>query len=236
MSVWKARRFWTEAREVPAEGGFAVALDGRPLRTPARAPVVVPTEALACALAEEWQAQSEVIDPHSMPRTRMTNSAIDTVARNRAAVFETVAAYGDCDLLCYRASHPEALVARQAAAWDPLLTWAEEALSARLEIAAGVMHRPQPPEALAALRAALDRAGAFELAALHELVALSGSLVIGLRVGAGGADPAALWEVSRLDEHWQAELWGRDDEAEAQAETRREAFLLAAEYHRLARG
>lgn len=233
MTEWKAKRFWKLAEVAPVAGGFAVLLDGRPLRTPARRPAEVPTRALADAIAAEWQAQPEVIDPLAMPHTRTTNSAIDTVAENRVHVIDTIAAYGDTDLLCYRARHPEGLVARQAEIWDPLLDWAEAAISARLEVREGVMHRPQPAAALAALRAAVAAAGPFQLAALHEFVALSGSLVIGLRAAAGDADHEALWAASRLDEIWQSDLWGIDDEAEAQAALRRAAFVDAVRYHRL---
>lgn len=236
MSGWKARRFWSDAQAVPAEGGFAVHLDDRPLRTPARRPVVVPTAALASALAAEWQAQEAEIDAQTMPLTRMVNSAIDTVADNRAHVIDTIAAYGDSDLLCYRAAHPEALVQRQSAEWDPLLDWAAQALGASLTVTQGVMHQPQSPAALVALRAPLEAASALELVALHEWVTLSGSLVIGLRLGAGdGAEAADLWRVSRLDERWQAEVWGSDDDAEQLAATRGAAFEMAARLYRLMR-
>lgn len=233
MTEWTAKRFWKTAEVAPAASGFAVLLDGRPLRTPARRPAEVPTKALAEAIAAEWQAQPEVIDPRAMPLTRTTNSAIDTVAENIAHVIDTIAAYGDADLLCYRAAHPEGLVARQAEIWDPLLDWAESTFSARLKVRTGVMHQPQPPAALAALRKAVVAAGPFQLAALHELVSLSGSLVIGLRAAAGDSDPDTLWTASRLDEIWQSDLWGTDDEAEAQAALRRAAFLDAARYFRL---
>lgn len=234
MAEWTAKRFWKMAEVAPAEGGFQVLLDGRALRTPARRPVEVPTRALASALAAEWQAQPEVIDPRAMPLSRMTNSAIDTVAQNRDHVIDTIAAYGDSDLLCYRAAHPEGLVARQAATWNPLLDWAATTLGARLEVRTGVMHRPQPAAALAALRVAVAARGPFQLAALHELVALSGSLVIGLRAAMGDADIEALWTASCLDEIWQSDLWGTDDEAEALAEQRRAAFFEAEKYCRLA--
>lgn len=233
MAEWTAKRFWKVVEVAPAEGAFQVLLDGRALRTPARRPVAVPAEALARALAAEWQAQPDVIDPRAMPLSRMTNSAIDTVAQNHDHVIDTVAAYGDSDLLCYRAAHPEGLVARQATIWDPLLDWAAAALGARLAVRTGVMHRPQPAAALAALRGAVAAQGPFQLAALHELVALSGSLVIGLRAAAGDADAEALWAASRLDEIWQSDLWGTDDEAEALAARREAAFLDAERYYRL---
>jgi chaperone required for assembly of F1-ATPase len=235
MTEWKARRFWKNVSVAPCDSGYTVLLDDRPIRTPARRPVTAPTQVLAQALAAEWDAQGEHLDPAAMPHTRMTNSAIDTVAYNRAAVIDTIAAYGDTDLVCYRASHPAGLVARQAAEWDPLLLWARHSLGARLVTVQGVMHMPQPKDALAALRTRLEQADDFALAALHELVALSGSLVIGLRAAADGADIDALWQASCLDERWQREQWGADDEAEALSASRREAFLKAAEYLEFAR-
>lgn len=233
MTEWKAKRFWKDVAVAHNTAGFGILLDDRPVRTPARRPVEVPTLALAQAIAHEWQAQDGVIAPQSMPFTRMANSAIDTVSLNRNTVIDTIAAYGDSDLICYRASHPAGLVERQCAVWDPLLDWADKALGAGLACVVGVMHRPQTPQALMALRAPLERANEFEIAALHELVALSGSLVIGLRVAAGGHDLGDLWDASRLDEIWQSDLWGTDEDAEALAEIRRRAFFEAAEFHHL---
>ena len=148
MSEWKAKRFWKEATAREETGGFGIFLDGRPVRTPAKRALVVPTPGFAEAVAAEWNAQHEVIDPNSMPFTRSANAALDKVAVQHAEVAQLLAAYGDSDLLCYRAEHPQALVARQAEQWDPMLDWAETALGARLEARAGVMHVPQDPAAL----------------------------------------------------------------------------------------
>lgn len=236
MTGWAPRRFWTEARAEPAEGGgFTVRLDGRGVRTPAKAALVVPTEDLARAIAAEWQAQGQVLDPQTMPVTRSANSAIDKVMPQFDEVAALIAAYGDSDLICYRAERPEGLVARQAEAWDPLIDWAAGALGARLEPRQGIAHRSQPPESLAALDAAVRALGPFELTALHDLVSLSGSLVIGLATVGRGFEPEALWPLSRVDEDWQRAMWGADEEAEASAETARLAFLHAARFHRLCR-
>ncbi|MBY6155677.1 ATPase [Vannielia litorea] len=235
MAEWAAKRFWTEAQAVPEGAGFAVHLDGRPVKTPAKAPLLLPTEALARAVAAEWQAQGEKIDPLSMPFTRSANSALDRVAPQHADVAEIVAAYGESDLICYRADSPTALVERQAVAWDPLVDWASDALDAPLVIATGVMHVPQPATSIESLRALVQRQDAFALTALHDLTALSGSLVMGLAVQANHAAPEDLWERSRVDETWQIEQWGEDEEAAEVAARKRGDFLHAAELFRLSR-
>lgn len=235
MTVWKAKRFWKEARALPAAGGgWEVRLDDRPLRTPAKAPLTVPTEALARAIAAEWQAQGEEIDPAAMPMTRAANTAIDRVRPQRAAVERELGGYGETDLTCYRAGSPQGLVARQAAAWDPLLDWAHGRFGARLIPVEGIIHQPQDARALAALAEALAGLDEFRLAALHELVTLSGSLVIGLAAAERILAPEELWQRSRVDEEWQIAQWGRDEEAEAAAALKRAAFLAAAEFCRLA--
>ncbi|WP_093922161.1 ATP12 family chaperone protein [Sulfitobacter brevis] len=227
MSDWKMKRFWTEAAVVPAENGFTVELDGRPIRTPAKRPLILPTEAMAHAVAAEWQAQEGVIKPDTMPVTKTANAALDKVATQHAEVAEMLAAYGDSDLLCYRAEAPAELVAREAAAWDPMLDWAEAELGVRLEPRTGIVHKPQDVDALAALSAQTHALSDFQLAAFHDLVSLSGSLILGFAAARGGHDAGQLWDISRLDEIWQAEQWGKDDDAEAKAEVKREAFLHA---------
>ena len=236
MSEWKARRFWKAVETVPVDGGWEVRLDDRPVRTPAKAALVLPTRSLAAAVGEEWDAVGEAIDPGAMPVTRAANSAIDKAAPQRAALIDELAGFGETDLLAYRAAHPEGLVARQAAEWDPLLDWADARFGARLAPVTGVMYAPQDPVAIAALRAPLEASDAFALTALSDLVSLSGSLVIGLRAAELEGDPEALWRASRLDELWQAELWGADEEAEAAAALKGRAFADAARFHALSRG
>lgn len=228
MSGWAMKRFWTETGVAPVEGGWSVTLDGRPIRTPAKAPLTLPTRAYAEACAAEWAAQEGKVRPETMPLTRSANAAIDKVAVQFDEVAELIAAYGGTDLLCYRAEAPESLVARQAAAWDPLLDWAEEALGARLVPTAGIIHRPQDQAAVARLAEATRALDPFELAAFHDLVALSGSLVLGFAAARGARDPEALWAASRIDEDWQAEQWGTDEEAAEQAALKKRAFLDAA--------
>jgi chaperone required for assembly of F1-ATPase len=230
MSDWKLKRFWTAAEAVAVDGLHEVRLDGRPIRTPGKAPLRVPTAALAGAMAAEWAAQGERVDPRTMPLTRTANSAIDTVVPHHAAVADLIAAYGETDLVCYRATGPEALVARQAAGWDPLVDWAAVELRAPLILTAGVIHVPQPEASIAALRAQVHALDAFRLAAFHDLVTLSGSLVIGLAAIRKLHTRDRLWSLSRIDEDWQAELWGHDDEAAALAAAKAGSFEEAGRF------
>jgi chaperone required for assembly of F1-ATPase len=233
MSEWKQRRFWDSASPVPATAGFGIALDGRSVKTPAKRPLVVPSRPLARAIADEWEAQTEVIDPNTMPLTRIANSAIDTAAPQHGEVAGIVAAYGESDLLCYRAEGPAELAARQAAGWDPLLDWAARTLDAPLKVGTGVMFLAQPEPSLRALSGRVHALDAFDLAPCHDLVALSGSLVIGLAVLAGRHPVDTLWELSRIDETWQAEQWGHDADAAEIAALRAAAFADAARFHAL---
>jgi chaperone required for assembly of F1-ATPase len=235
MTEWRMKRFWSEARPAPAEGGWAIALDGKPVNTPARAPLVVPTEALAEAMAEEWRRQEEAVDPGAMPLTRAANSAIDKVGPQFDRVAEMLADYAGTDLVSYRADSPEALADAQAEAWDPLMDWARSALRAPLVATAGILPVAQPAHALGALRGEVERQDSFALTALHDLVTLSGSLVIGLAAQAEVLPAEDLWERSRVDEAWQERQWGRDAEAAEANARKRAAFLDAARFHALSR-
>jgi chaperone required for assembly of F1-ATPase len=230
MSGWGPRkRVWAAAAAAPAgDGLWTVLLDGRPLRTPGRAAFAAPCRAVAEAAAAEWAAQGETVDPRAMPVTRAVNTALDRVAPQIDAVRAELAGYGGSDLLCYRAAHPRPLAERQAAAWDPWLGWAERRHGARLACGTGVAHVAQPPESLARLAAALAPLDAWRLTALHELVALSGSLVLGLAAFEGALAAEAAWAASRVDEDWQAGQWGEDEEAAAAAAMKRADFLQAA--------
>lgn len=235
MSVWAARKFWTTASAVPVEGGFTVHLDGRPVRTPLKAPLILPTLALAEAVAAEWQAQEGTVKPETMPFTRMANSAIDKVRPQFAAVADLLAEYGGSDLLCYRAEGPADLVARQAQSWDPLLNWARQELGAALRSTTGVMPVAQSEASLAALRSLVHAFGPFELAAFHDLVSISGSLVLALAVARDRIGAEEAWTLSRVDEDWQIALWGEDEEAAEVAARKRDALLLADRFLRLCR-
>lgn len=236
MSEWKAKRFWNEARAVPEGQGFAVHLDGRAVKTPAKQPLVVPCAPLADRIAAEWNALDDKIDPARMPFTRSANAAIDKVAVQHGEVARMIAEYGDSDLLCYRAEFPAELVARQEAHWTPLLDWARDSQGIDLKPVIGIVHRPQPAASLARIGEITDRMSAFELTAFHDLVSLSGSFVLGLAAAHEARPVDEIWELSRLDETWQEEQWGPDDEARALAATKREAFLHAATLFRLVAG
>lgn len=233
MSEWAMKRFWTKAAVAETDSGFAVHLDGRPVRTPAKAHLVVPTQALAQAIANEWEAQEKTVNPAAMPMTRGANAAIDKLSVQFEEVADNLAGYGDSDLLCYRASGPEALIARQAAAWDPPLDWAAQTFDARLEPRTGVMHAAQDPAALARLRQEVHALSPFQLAAFHDLVSLTGSLILGLAAIHDYAPPEALWDLSRIDESWQEEQWGRDEEATERAEFKRGEFFQAFRFYNL---
>jgi chaperone required for assembly of F1-ATPase len=207
------KRFYRQVAAQPAAGGFAVALDDRPIRTPAKAPLLLPTAALAEAIAAEWQAQGETIKPLEMALTRLANTAIDRVRQQRAKAVEDVARYGTSELLCYRADQPADLVAREAAVWQPWLDWVGARYGAHLRIGVGVVHVAQQPEAMTALRIAVAQAGDFELAALGSAVQALGSLVLGLALWQGALDADAAVDAALLDELYQAAKWGEDREA-----------------------
>ncbi|MEI4231727.1 ATP12 family chaperone protein [Roseovarius sp. D22-M7] len=236
MSEWAAKRFWTAATVAELAEGYTVHLDGRPVRTPAKAPVVLPTRALAAEIAAEWDAQAGEIVPASMPVTRAANATIDKVAHQHAEMARMLADYGDSDLLCYRADSPAELAARQAEAWDPLLDWAESELSARLETRTGLMPRPQHPETLDRLHREVEMLDNWAMTAFHDLVGISGSLIIGFAALRGAWPAHTLWQVSRLDEVWQQEQWGKDEDADRVARAKERDFVNAKRFHDLSRG
>ena len=232
MSEWQPKRFWKQAQAEACDGGFTVKLDGRPVRTPAKAALILPTQAMADAIAAEWDAQGELVDPRVMPVTRGANAAIDKVRAQRDEVIALLAEYGDSDLLCYRAAGPDGLIKRQAAAWDPPLDWAAETLNARLFVCEGVMHVAQKPAALAALTAQVAAFDDFALAAVHDLISLSGSLILALAVTKDAITVEKAWAISRVDEHWQMEHWGEDEAAVAAEQIKKTAFMDAARFYR----
>ena len=235
MAEWKARRFWKTADIRPQAGGWEVVLDDRPLRTPGKLPLILPTEALARAIAAEWDAQTDVIDPHRMPLTRAANSAVEKVTPQFHDVTSMLGDYGDTDLLSYRAAEPEALTRMQAAGWDPLIDWAATELRAPLRITHGVIPVPQDPAVLLKLQAEIASLDPFALTALHDLVTLPGSLVLGLAVLRGRLDAETAWKLARIDEDFQADRWGRDDEADLAAQGRLEAMRNAERFYHLSR-
>ncbi|WP_420406265.1 ATP12 family chaperone protein [Nisaea sp.] len=212
------KRFYKTATVGPADGGYQVQLDGRPIRTPAKAPLLLPVEGLAAEIAAEWDAQGETIEPATMPFMSLASTGIDRVTPQRDAVIDQIAAYGGSDLVCYRAEAPADLAERQRASWQPLLDWAEGRFDARLTVTAGIMPAVQPEPALRALRLGVAGYDDFVLSGLYQLTTGFGSLVIALAVAEGRVDPAKGVELALLDELFQVERWGEDSEAAARRE------------------
>ena len=225
------KRFW---KEVSVDADRVVRLDGRPVRTPGRTPLALPGDALAAAIADEWRAVGDTLDPRAMPLTGLANAAIDRVAPDPAAFAAGIAAYGESDLLYYRAESPPELVAREAATWDPLLTWARDRYDVHFDVTSGVMHRPQPPATVARLAEAVAARPPFALVALQPLVSITGTLVGTLALAEGAIDPDTLWDAAVVDEAWQAELWGEDTLAAEARANRRHDLNNAALFLRLA--
>jgi chaperone required for assembly of F1-ATPase len=205
------KRFYANAGVGETDGGFTVTLDGKPIKTPSGRTVIVPVRSLAEMIAVEWNAQGEFIEPLTMPATRFANSVVQGVADNVDAVTDDVAKYFGSDLLFYRAGHPEELVAREATHWDPVLFWAKDALGAHFILAEGVMHVRQPDSAVAAARGALP-GDPWAIAALHLITTLTGSALLALALFRGVIDPEQAWAAAHVDEDWNAEKWGVDEE------------------------
>jgi chaperone required for assembly of F1-ATPase len=221
------KRFYAAAAATPDNG---IRLDSRALNTPGRAPLVVPTATLAEAIADEWNAQGEKIDPRGMPLTGLANAAIDRIAPDPEGFARGLAAYGESDLLYYRAAHPPRLVARQAGAWDPVLAWARRRYDVDFVVTSGVIHRAQPQATLAQLGQAVAARDPFVLAGLHPLVTIGGSLLVALALAEGALSLDAAWAAATIDEAWQAEQWGEDAEAAKALGNRRADFESAARF------
>jgi chaperone required for assembly of F1-ATPase len=221
------KRFYREASAVEGPDGWHVALDGRQVRTQGGHVLVLPNRALADLLAEEWNAQGEEIDPRSFRHRDMADYALDVVSDDPAAAVTALLRYAETDTLCYRADPDEPLWKRQQAVWEPLVCVCEAREGIRLQRVSGVMHRPQDEAALARLRDRLEALDYLTLAALTTLASLSASLVVGLATLEPDADGEALWDAANLEEDWQVELWGRDQEAQERREKRKGDFLAA---------
>lgn len=223
------KRFFKEARTVERDGAFALELDGKPARTPARNVLAAPGRAIGEMLAAEWNSLGETIDPAKMPLTRLLNVAIDRVSVEGDAVAADVANYANSDLVCYRADTPEGLAAMQAAAWDPVLDWARDELGARFVVSAGVMHVEQPSSSVTAVRTEVDRVPRpFGLAALATVTALTGSALIALMLARGAISADAAWTAGHVDEDWNIAQWREDEEAMQRRAARRAEFDAAA--------
>jgi chaperone required for assembly of F1-ATPase len=224
------KRFWTNADVVEAGDGFGIALDSKTVKTPARAELVVPSRALADAIAAEWNSTGETIEPRAMPLTGLANAAIDRVGPDRQRFAAGIARYAESDLTCYRAEGPTKLVARQAESWDALLGWARRRYDVDFACVQGVMHVAQPDETLRKIGHAVAALDDFALAGLSPLVSIGGSLVAGLAVLEEAIPVETAWEAVSLDDRWQLEQWGADEEAEAMLDTRRGDFMAAARF------
>ena len=224
------KRFWKTVDLVEAEGGFAIQLDGRPVKTPGRQGLVVPSERLGQAIAEEWQAQGDEVNPRAMPLTGLANAAIDRVAPDPEKFAAELARYAEADLFCYRAEGPQSLIARQGETWDPLLAWARRRFDVDFTTTSGIIHSPQPEATVKRLTAALAALDPFRLAGMSPLVTIGGSLVAALALAEEAFPADDLWVAVSLDERWQLEKWGSDAEAEAALALRRADFMAAARF------
>jgi len=222
----RRKRFYRQA-EVTGERPYGVALDGRPVKTPGKRNLTVPSLALAEAIAGEWATQGDRIDPYRMWLTRLANTAIDRVEGHEERVLGDIVNHAGSDLVCYRAPEPEGLVIRQGEFWDPVLSWAEEALGVRFATVQGLMHKAQPPETLKAVESYLRRFDAMELCAVHNIATLTGSTLLALSVVSGALEPERAWLLAHVDEDWQAERWGEDAEAAERKTRRKEEFDAA---------
>ncbi len=227
------KRFYANVTVEARGGGYAVHLDGRPLRTPNKLVLVLPTSGMAAAIAEEWDAQREHIDPMSMPLTRLANSVRDQVDGREPQVRADIVKYAGSDLLCYRADGPSELVAAQAAAWDPVLDWARESIGVDLAVCTGLMPVSQSAASRTAVEAAVAPLESFELASAHVMTTLLGSVVLMLAVRAGHLTPEDAWKAAHVDEDWQITKWGADVEATRRQENRKIEFLAAVRLSRL---
>ena len=227
------KRFYQTVATKKDGAGFALRLDGKPVRTPGKAQLVLPTQALAEAVAAEWRAQGERIDPATMPLTKLANSVIDGVKGREEAVIDDIVKHAGSDLVCYRAEGPRGLVEAQGTHWDPVLAWAEAALEAPLLLAKGIVHVAQPEASLGKLRETLTGRDAYSLAALHVMTALTGSALLPLAVALGELTPEEAWKAAHVDEDWQISQWGEDADAKTRREARRRDFAAAAQLVKL---
>ncbi len=229
------KRVYKKAGSAPVESGYAVMLDARDARTPAKRPLILPTAAVAEAVAAEWDAQGDQVRPDTMPLARLASAAIDRVAGRREAVVDEISAYATTDLVCHRADVPADLVAHQHESWQPLLDWVEARYGARLEVTSGVMPLAQPDGTVDALRAAVAGYDDLALVALRAIAAVCGSLVIALALAEGRIDAETAWRLSQIDESHQIERWGEDSESAGRRVRVREDILAAARFLALTR-
>jgi chaperone required for assembly of F1-ATPase len=224
------KRFWKNVAVEREGDGWTITLDGRPVRTPGRAPLVVPAEALARAIADEWRSVEDDVDPRAMPLTGIANAAIDRVSPDPQAFAAGLARYAEADLACYRSEGPRELVARQETSWDALLAWARRRYDVDFSTTCGILHVPQPQATVERLSHATAALDPFRLAGLSPLVTIGGSLLAALAVAERAITPESAWECVSIDERWQLEQWGADVDAETALESRRRDFMAASSF------
>jgi chaperone required for assembly of F1-ATPase len=227
------RRFWKDVVVERKSEGWTIQLDGRPVKTPARQPLAVPTQDLAEAIAAEWRSVEAIIAPRAMPLTGLANAAVDRVQPGRQAFADDIANYAEADLACYRSEEPRGLVSRQEEHWDALLAWARRRYDIDFATTSGLMHVHQPSATVELLSHAVAALTAFQLAGLLPLVTIGGSLVAALALQEEAISPDQAWDAVSVDDRWQLEQWGIDAEAEAALENRRNDFLAAARFLKL---
>ncbi|MEI8180779.1 ATP12 family protein [Aestuariivirga sp.] len=226
------RRFY---KDVTVTDDLGIALDGRPVKTPMKAPLRLPTRALADAVAVEWEEQGEEIKPATMTLTKLANTAIDRVAVQHEAIVQEVLEYANSDLVCYRTDRPPDLVALQVKDWDPIVDWARTALDAPFEVTDGIIHRPQPEAAISAFAPVVQGLTDFELAAFYSIMTLTGSAILAMMLTRKAIAPEAGWTAAHVDEDYQIEHWGQDDEARDRRAGRHAEFMTCCRFMELAR-
>jgi chaperone required for assembly of F1-ATPase len=224
MTAAPARRFYKTVSVAGTKAPFSIRLDERPLRTPLKRALELPTKALARAVATEWEEQAEKIEPHTMPLTRLANTALDRVEPDRDRIINEIVDFAGSDLVCYRAEQPFGLVERQATDWQPVIDWARSALAAEFQVTEGVVHVRQPQAALHATRDYLAQKSAWDLTAIHNITTLTGSALIATMACANAVPASEAWTAAHVDEDWQIEHWGWDEEARHRRNHRRREF------------
>tara|TARA_B110000003_G_scaffold22794_1_gene21907 strand:- start:844 stop:1572 length:729 start_codon:yes stop_codon:yes gene_type:complete len=233
MPEWKKKRFWKNVYVVFSEAGYLIKLDDKILKTPAKRQMVLPTEALAKKVASEWDEQVEEIDPTTMPFTKSANAALDKVSEQFEEVSSLLGEYGDTDLLYYRADSPPELQKRQKIGWDPIVKWAENTFKVKINCGTGIVYIPQNEQMFSEIRIKISNLSIFELTAFYDMVSITGSLILGLAIINGRLSAEKAYQLSRVDELWQLEQWGDDEEAQAASNLKNEAILHSEEFFSL---
>jgi len=236
MSEWKQKRFWKNVHVVSSETGYLIKLDDKILKTPAKKQMLLPTEALAKKVASEWDEQVEEIDPTTMPFTKSSNAALDKVSEQFEEVTSLLGEYGDTDLLYYRADSPPELQKRQKTGWDPIVNWAETTFKVQINCGTGIVYIAQNEKLISEIHIKINNLSIFELTAFYDMVSITGSLILGLAIINGRLSAEEAYQLSRIDEQWQLEQWGEDEEAQVASNQKNIAILHSEEFFALSDG